>query len=228
MGSATIRRCSAEAAEPSGSAAGAWPNGTERLRGQQERSGPLFCSIATEDRIPKGHPLRQVRRLADQALDRLNPTFFRLYQEGGRPSIPPEQWLLALLLQAIYAIGSGRILSEQLVSSEHVSVDGTLLRASASHSSLARIDSSHGEARLCHSSAIDGRTIGHQGCARSINAKRRIEQVFGLIKIGSAFPCRSKPFIRESTETPHHRQAVIQETITNRSYLFQYIFHLGY
>lgn len=80
------------------------------MRGQQERTGPLFSCISTEDRIPKVHPLRQVRRLADQALDRLNPTFCRLYQEGGRPSIPPEQLLLALLLQAIYGIRSERML----------------------------------------------------------------------------------------------------------------------
>ena len=115
-----------------------------------------------------------------------------------------------------------------LLSSEHVSVVGTLLRASASHSSLERIASSDGEARLCRSSAIDGRTIRHQSYAHSINARRRIEQVFGWIKVGPAYPCRSKPFIRESTETPHHRQAAIQETISNRSYLCQYLFHVRY
>jgi transposase len=79
------------------------------MRGQQERTGPLFSYISTEDRIPASHPLRQVRRLADQALDCLNPTFCKLYPEGGRPSIPPEQQLLALLLQAIYGIRSERI-----------------------------------------------------------------------------------------------------------------------
>jgi transposase len=55
-----------------------------------------------------------VRRLADQALDRLKPSFCRLYSEGGRPSIPPERLLLALLLQAIYGIRSERVLMEQL------------------------------------------------------------------------------------------------------------------
>jgi hypothetical protein len=71
------------------------------MRGQQERTGPLFSYISTEERIPAAHPLRRIRRLAHQALDQLNPTFCRLYPEGGRPSIPPEQLLLALLLQAI-------------------------------------------------------------------------------------------------------------------------------
>ena len=84
------------------------------MRGQQERTGPLFSYISTEDRIPASYPLRQVPRLADQALDRLNPTFCKLYPEGGRPSIPPEQQLLALLLQAIYGIRSERMLIEQL------------------------------------------------------------------------------------------------------------------
>lgn len=134
-----------------------------------------------------------MRRLVEQDLDRLNPHFCRLYPEGGRPSIPPEQLLVALLLQAIYGIRSERLLIEQLdynllfrwfiglnpvdlvwhsttftknrdrvlneelmakflelvlpapevqplLSSEHFSVDGTLLRAWASHSSLERID----------------------------------------------------------------------------------------
>lgn len=71
------------------------------MRGQHDRTGPQFSYVSTEARIPTAQPLRRVRRLADQALDRLNPTFGRLYPEGGRPSIPPEQLLLALLLQAI-------------------------------------------------------------------------------------------------------------------------------
>ena len=60
------------------------------MRYQQELIVPLLSYISTEDRIPATHPLRQVRRLADQALDRLNPTFCKIYPEGGRPSIPPE------------------------------------------------------------------------------------------------------------------------------------------
>ena len=67
------------------------------MLGPQERTGPLFSYVSTEVRIPRAHPLRQVRQLADQALVRLKPTFYRLYSEGGRPSIPPEQLLLSLL-----------------------------------------------------------------------------------------------------------------------------------
>jgi hypothetical protein len=64
------------------------------MRGQQERSGSLFSYIPIEDRIPANHPLRWIRKMADQALDRLNPTFCRLYASEGRPSVPPEQLLL--------------------------------------------------------------------------------------------------------------------------------------
>ena len=66
----------------------------KRLRGQQERSGSLFSYVSIEDRIPANHPLRRIRKLADQALDRLNPTFCLLYASEGRPSVPPEQLLL--------------------------------------------------------------------------------------------------------------------------------------
>ena len=60
------------------------------MRGQQERSGSLFSYVSIEERIPASHPLRRIRRLADQALDRLNPTFCALYAAEGRPSVPPE------------------------------------------------------------------------------------------------------------------------------------------
>ncbi|MDM7937166.1 MAG: IS5/IS1182 family transposase, partial [Cyanobium sp. CZS 48M] len=55
------------------------------MRGQQERSGSLFSYVSIEERIPSSHPLRRIRKLADQALDRLNPTFCRLYASEGRP-----------------------------------------------------------------------------------------------------------------------------------------------
>jgi transposase len=84
------------------------------MRGQQERSGSLFSYVSFEERIPASHPLRRIRKLADQALDRLNPTFSELYASEGRPSVPPEQLLLASLLQAFYGIRSERLLLEQL------------------------------------------------------------------------------------------------------------------
>jgi transposase len=63
-----------------------------------------------------GHPSAQAdsQAGADQALDRLNPTLCRLYALEGRPSVPPEQLLLASLLQAFYGIRSERLLLDQL------------------------------------------------------------------------------------------------------------------
>ena len=84
------------------------------MRGVDERSDGLFSYVCPDSRVPKQHPLRQVRRLADEALAALSPQFDALYSEIGRPSIPPEQLLRALLLQAFYSIRSERQLMEQL------------------------------------------------------------------------------------------------------------------
>jgi transposase len=67
-----------------------------------------------ETRIPADHPLRPVREITDEALRTLSPAFSRLYSREGRPSIPPERLLRALLLQAFYTVRSERQLMEQL------------------------------------------------------------------------------------------------------------------
>ena len=54
------------------------------MRGSQERSGSLFAYVSFEERSPASHPLRRIRKLADQALDRPNATFCRLYAQEGR------------------------------------------------------------------------------------------------------------------------------------------------
>ena len=84
------------------------------MRGADERSGAMFSYVSLEDRVPADHPLRAIRRITDRALERLSPQFGTLYVQFGRPSIPPEQLLRALLLQALYTIRSERQLMEQL------------------------------------------------------------------------------------------------------------------
>jgi hypothetical protein len=75
------------------------------MRGQQDHSGSLLSYVSIEERIPPAHHrLQRIRQLAYQALDRLNPTFCQLYASERRPSVPPEQLLLASLLQAFYGI----------------------------------------------------------------------------------------------------------------------------
>ena len=84
------------------------------MRGMDQRSDGLFSYVRPESRIPKNHPLRQIRSLADAALRDLSADFEALYARTGRPSIPPEKLLRALLLQAFYSIRSERQLMEQL------------------------------------------------------------------------------------------------------------------
>ena len=84
------------------------------MRGDDHQTGHLFSYLSPEQRVPADHPLRAVRRLTDEALATLSPLFDTLYSDEGRPSIPPEQLLRALLLQAFYTIRSERLLIEQL------------------------------------------------------------------------------------------------------------------
>jgi transposase len=64
--------------------------------------------------VPASHPLRTIRVIVNDALAGLSPGFHDLYARVGRPSIPPEQLLRALLLQAFYSIRSERQLMERL------------------------------------------------------------------------------------------------------------------
>ena len=84
------------------------------MRGEDEVPGQLFSYVRLEDRIPSDHPLRAIRELVDAALADLSRAFDKLYSREGRPSIPPERLLRALLLQAFYTVRSERQLMEQL------------------------------------------------------------------------------------------------------------------
>jgi transposase len=84
------------------------------MRGADEQPGSMFSYVSLEARVPQDHPLRAIRRITDRALERLSPRFGTLYINFGRPSIPPERLLRALLLQALYTIRSERQLIEQL------------------------------------------------------------------------------------------------------------------
>ncbi len=166
------------------------------MRGSDERTGTLFSYVDVEARIRRDHPLRQIREIADTALAALDEDFEALYPRRlGRPSIPPERLLRAMLLQAFYGIRSERQLMERmefdllfrwfvglgvddvvwdhssfstnrdrllggeiaakflrailgqpkvkrLISSDHFSVDGTLIEAWASIKSFRRKDGS--------------------------------------------------------------------------------------
>ncbi len=84
------------------------------MRGHDEQTGHLFSYLSPEQRVPADHPLRAIRQMTDRALARLSQKFTRMYSTIGRPSIPPEQLLRALLLQVLYTVRSERMLMEQL------------------------------------------------------------------------------------------------------------------
>ncbi len=84
------------------------------MRGRFEDQGGLFSYISPEQRVPAQHPLRRVRALVRDVLQEMSRSFAALYAREGRPSVPPEQLLSALLLQVFYGIRSERPLMEQL------------------------------------------------------------------------------------------------------------------
>lgn len=166
-----------------------------QMRGKPEQQLAMLTSLSTEDLIPKGHPIRRIRKIVDDVLAELDGEFAAMYSRVGRPSVPPEQLLKASVLMALYSMRSERAFCERLnydllfkwfldlpidakafdpttftknrerlltheiadrffaavvrqaqlrryVSSEHFSVDGTLLEAWASHKSFKPKDGS--------------------------------------------------------------------------------------
>src|SRR5207245_3343152 len=88
--------------------------GSVPMRGDDRQTGWMFSYVSPEERVPGDHPLRAIRRMTDAIFDRLSRRFDRLYSDIGRPSIPPEKLLRALLLQMLYTIRSERLLMEEL------------------------------------------------------------------------------------------------------------------
>src|SRR6201998_349452 len=84
------------------------------MRGIFRDQAQLFSYVSPESRVPPGPPLRRIRPRGRDVLMELNRNFARLYAKDGRPSVPPEQLLSALLIQALYGIRSERQLMEQL------------------------------------------------------------------------------------------------------------------
>jgi len=84
------------------------------MRGSEDREPALFSYVSLEDRVPRNHPLRTVKKVVDGILRDLSPRFDAMYARVGRPGIPPEQLMRALLLQIFYSVRSERLLMEQL------------------------------------------------------------------------------------------------------------------
>ncbi|MEO7134515.1 MAG: transposase, partial [Vicinamibacterales bacterium] len=84
------------------------------MRGPDEQTSHMFSYLSPEQRVRADHPLRAIRTITDQVFDALSPRFTRMYSTIGRPSIPPEQLLRALLIQSLYTIRSERLLMEEI------------------------------------------------------------------------------------------------------------------
>lgn len=84
------------------------------MRGRREPQGSLFYTINVESRIRADHPLRPLKRRVDEILASLSDRFAAAYSQTGRPSVPPERLLKALLLMALYSVRSERQLIERI------------------------------------------------------------------------------------------------------------------
>jgi len=84
------------------------------MRGEDIHQDHLYSYVSPEQRVPADHPLRPIRQMANIVLERLSPQLDALYSAVGRPSIPPEKLLRALLLQVLYTLRSERLLMEAL------------------------------------------------------------------------------------------------------------------
>ena len=84
------------------------------MRGQADDQVPLFHLFNVEDRIRPDHPLRDIKRRVDGILAGMSPQFAKAYSSVGRPSVPPERLLKALLIQALYSLRSERQLCERI------------------------------------------------------------------------------------------------------------------
>ena len=107
---------------------------------------PMLALVSMESLVPPTHPLRAVKRLVDEVLRDLDPVFSGMYAAGGRPSVAPERLLKASVLMALYSVRSERLMThdmarrffavtverahrEEILATDHFSVDGTLTAA---------------------------------------------------------------------------------------------------
>jgi transposase len=184
------------------------------MRGQVDRQQTIFVVLNLEEKVPADHRLRPIKAWCDQVLGRMRWDFEAAYSHTGRPGVPPEQLLKALLLQALYSIPSEtklmeaidfnllyrwfldlpadaavwtpetfcmnrdrfiehdlvrkffdqvvhEALTEDLISEDHFTIDGTLIRSLASHKSLKVIDGRTKAARATkHKDKDDDGTTG--------------------------------------------------------------------
>ncbi len=105
------------------------------MRSGDQGQGSVFSDRSLEDRVPKDPPLRPLRAMVDLALEEVSPGFAELSARAGRPSIAPERLLEGDVARGFFDAVLAPAAEGRLLSSEHFSVDGTLMEAWASHKS---------------------------------------------------------------------------------------------
>ena len=84
------------------------------MRGDTTRQAEMLTPLTPDSFVPADHPIREIKAIVDRVLCELSPVFTEMYAERGRPSIPPEHLLKALLLKSLYSVRSERQLCERL------------------------------------------------------------------------------------------------------------------
>lgn len=84
------------------------------MRGHESQQVSMLGVVHLDRRVPLNHPLRPVKALVDRVLKELSPLFDEMYAASGRRSIPPERLLKAMVLMALYTVGSERRFCEEL------------------------------------------------------------------------------------------------------------------
>ena len=84
------------------------------MRGDDQQQSGMFSYVSLEERVPQDHPLRPFRKTVDEVLRAMAKEFDGMYAKTGRPSVPPERLLRAVLLQIFYSVRSERMLMEQM------------------------------------------------------------------------------------------------------------------
>jgi transposase len=84
------------------------------MRGDDQQQSGMFSYVSLEERVPQEHPVRAIRKSVEEILRAMGKEFDGLYARTGRPSVPPERLLRAVLLQIFYSVRSERMLMEQL------------------------------------------------------------------------------------------------------------------
>ena len=127
------------------------------MRGDDQQQSGMISYVSLEERVPQDHPLRSIRKGVDEVLKTMAKQFDGMYAKTGRPSVPPERLMRAVILQILYTVRSERMLMEQmsynllfrwfvgLELDDHFSVDGTLIEAWASQKSFQKKDGDGGE-----------------------------------------------------------------------------------